>query len=137
MRILPVSHDELFDNEQEVDRGNRDTHFAGVLYQFKPLPSRDRLELYWYGLEQGNRPNNDALPRDLDSAGFRVFRPAAKGTWSYEIETLWQTGTSSATAAGVTRRDLERCGVLPLGSRLRVRRQVVASSVAPVRFRQR
>jgi hypothetical protein len=107
MRILPVSRDELFDNEQEGDRGNRNTHFAGLLYQFKPLPSRDRLELYWYGLDQGDRPNNDALPRDLDSAGFRVFRPAAKGMWSYELETLWQTGTSSATAAGVTRRDLE------------------------------
>lgn len=107
MRILPVSRGELFDNEQELDRGNRETHFAGLLYQFKPLPSRDRLELYWYGLDQADRPNNDALPRDLDSAGFRVFRPAAKGKWSYEIETLWQTGTSSATAAGVTRRNLE------------------------------
>jgi hypothetical protein len=107
MRILPTSRDELVDNEFELDRGNRDTHFAGLFYQFKPLPGRDRLELYWYGLDQGDRPNNDALPRDIDSAGFRVFRPSAKGMWSYEIETLWQTGTSSATAAGVTRRDLD------------------------------
>lgn len=107
MRILPGSRDELLDNDFELDRGNRDTHFAGLFYQFRPLPSRDRLEIYWYGLDQGNRPNNDALPRDLDSFGFRAFRPTAKGMWSYEIDTLWQTGESSATAAGVTRRDLD------------------------------
>ena len=107
LRILPASRDELFDNEFELDRGNRDTHFAGLYYQTAALPSRDRLELYWYGLDQADRPNNDALPRDIDSAGFRVFRPSAKGQWSYEIETLWQTGVSSATAAGITRRDLE------------------------------
>lgn len=107
MRILPSGRDELLDNEHELDRGNRDTHFAGLYYQFKPLPSRDRLELFWYGLDQGDRPNNDALARDLDSVGFRIFRPSAKGMWSYEVETLWQTGTSSATAAGATRRDLD------------------------------
>lgn len=107
MRILPSTRADLFDNEFELDRGNRDTGFAGLFYQFKPLPSRDRLELYWYGLDQGDRRNNDALPRDLDSVGFRVFRPSAKGAWSYEIDTLWQTGTSSATAAGITRRDLD------------------------------
>ena len=107
MRILPSSRDELFDNEFELDRGNRDTHFAGLFYQFKALPSRDRLELYWYGLDQADRSNNDALPRDIDSFGFRLFRPSAKGMWSYEVETLWQTGKSSATAAGVTRRNLD------------------------------
>jgi len=107
MRILPSDRDGLLDNEFELDRGNRDTHFAGLFYQFKPLASRDRLELYWYGLDQGDRPNNDALPRDIDSYGFRAWRPTAKGMWSYEIETLWQTGTSSATAAGVVRRDLD------------------------------
>lgn len=107
MRILPTSRNDLLDNEPELDRGNRDTRFAGLFYQFKPLPSRDRLEVYWYGLDQGDRPNNDALPRDIDSVGFRLFRPSAKGMWSYEIDTLWQTGTSSATADGVTRRDLD------------------------------
>src|SRR5690606_31924065 len=107
LRILPSSRAELFDHEFDLDRGNRDTRFAGLFYQLKPLPSRDRLELYWYGIDQGDRPNNDALPRDIDSVGFRVFRPSSKGHLSYEIETLWQTGTSSATAAGVTRRDLD------------------------------
>lgn len=107
MRILPTSPAELLDNEIELDHGNRDTHFAGLFYEFQPLPSRDRVELFWYGLDQGDRPNNDALPRDIDSFGARFFRPSAKGMWSYEVETLWQTGKSSATAAGVTRRDLD------------------------------
>jgi hypothetical protein len=107
---LPTGRNELLDNDREVDRGNRDTGFWAAYYQFPALRSRDRFELFWLGLDQGDRPNNDAPARDIDSVGFRAFRPLAKGQWSYEVEAVLQGGTSSATAAGVTRQDLDHEG---------------------------
>jgi hypothetical protein len=107
MRILPADKPSLLANDQQLDHGNRDTTLRGAFYQFLTQKSRDRFEVYWARIDQGNRPNNDALARDLDSLGFRAFRPTAAGKWSYEVEAVLQHGQSSATAAGVTRRDLD------------------------------
>jgi hypothetical protein len=107
MRILPTDRASLLANDDELDRGNRNTTFRGAFYQFPALKSRDRFEVYWAGIDQGNRPQNDTLPRDFDSVGFRVFRPTTAGKWSYEVEAVLQYGKSSATAAGVTRRGLD------------------------------
>jgi hypothetical protein len=107
MRILPTDRASLLANEDELDRGNRNTTFRGAFYQFPALKGSDRFEVYWAGIDQGNRPQNDSLPRDFDSVGFRVFRPTTAGKWSYEVEAVLQHGKSSATAAGVTRRGLD------------------------------
>jgi hypothetical protein len=107
MRILPSDRASLLANDEELDRGNRNTTLRGAFYQFPALKSRDLFEVYWAGIDQGNRPQNDALPRDFDSIGFRASRPTAKAKWSYEVEAVLQYGKSSATAAGVTRRGLD------------------------------
>ena len=107
MRILPTDRASLLANDDELDRGNRNTTFRGAFYQFPALKSRDLFEVYWAGIDQGNRPQNDALPRDFDSVGFRVSRPTAARKWSYEVEAVLQYGKSSATAANVTRRGLD------------------------------
>jgi len=107
MRILPADRASLLANDDGLDRGNRDTVFRGAFYQFPALKSRDRFEVYWAGIDQGNRPQNDSLARDFDSVGFRAVRPTTAGKWSYEVEAVLQHGKSSATAAGVTRRGLD------------------------------
>ena len=107
MRILPTDRTSLLANDDELDRGNRNTTFRGAFYQFPALKSRDLFEVYWAGIDQGNRPQNDALARDFDSIGFRASRPTTSGKWSYEVEAVLQYGKSSATAAGVTRRGLD------------------------------
>jgi hypothetical protein len=106
MRNLPSDKPSLLDNDHELDLGNRGESLRGAYYQFAPLKNRDRFEVYWFGLNQPNRPNNDALPRHFDSLGFRSFRPSAAGKWSYEVEAVKQHGTSSATVGTVTRRGL-------------------------------
>ena len=106
MRILPTDKASLLANDRSLDLGNRGTTLRGAYYQFPALKNRDRFEAYWFGLDQASRPNNDALPRHFDSLGFRAFRPNTAGKWSYEVEAVKQHGTSSATVAGVTRRDL-------------------------------
>ena len=107
MRILPTDRASLLANDDELDRGNRNTTFRGAFFQFPALKSRDVFEVYWAGIDQGNRAQNDALPRDFDSVGFRASRPTTAGKWSYEVEAVLQYGKSSATAAGVTRRGLD------------------------------
>jgi hypothetical protein len=106
MRNLPSDKPSLLDNERELDLGNRGTSLRGAYYQFAPIRKRDWFEVYWFGLDQPNRPSNDALPRHFDSLGFRSFRPNAPGKWSYEVEAVKQHGTSSATVGSITRRDL-------------------------------
>jgi hypothetical protein len=106
MQNLPFTRSGLLDDEQEVDHGNRDTGLWGLYYLFPRFSSRDRLELSWYSLDREVHPSNESPARDIDSAGFRMFRPSTKGGWSYEVETLFQHGKSSATAAGVTRANL-------------------------------
>jgi hypothetical protein len=106
MRILPADKAALLANDQALDLGNRGTTLRGAYYQFRELKNPDRYEAYWFGLDQTNRPNNDALPRHFDTFGFRAFRPNTPGKWSYEVETVTQHGTSTATVGSVTRRDL-------------------------------
>jgi hypothetical protein len=106
MRILPTARDALFDNEQTLDRGNRDTRFAGGYYQLPAHAGGRRSELFWLDLDQPNRAQNDGA-RDFTTIGFRLFRPSTPGNWSYEFETHLQSGRSSATAANVVRRDLD------------------------------
>ncbi len=123
MRILPTDNASLLANDEELDRGNRDTMFRGVYYQFPALKSRDRFEVYWAGLDQGNRPNNDALPRDLDSVGFRAWRPTTAGT--VELR-----GRSRAAA-----RQVERDGGGRHSSRPRARRRVLPLGDSATRSR--
>jgi hypothetical protein len=107
MRILPVDKQSLLANDLQLDAGNRGTIFRGALYQFPKGQKNDRFEMYWAEIHQSSRPNNDALPRALDSIGVRAWRPSTAGKWSYEVEAVLQQGTSSATTVGVTRRGLD------------------------------
>jgi hypothetical protein len=106
MRILPTSKAALLANDQELDAGNRGTTLRGAYYQFRKFANPDRYEAYWFGLDQTNRPGNDAPPRHFDTFGFRAFRPNTPGKWSYEVETVKEHGTSSATVGSVVRSDL-------------------------------
>jgi hypothetical protein len=106
MRILPIARNALLDNQQMLDRANRDTRFSGAYYQFPANPGGGRSEVFWLDLDQASRPQNDGV-RDFTTVGFRVFRPSAPGIWSYEFETHLQSGRSTATAANVVRRNLD------------------------------
>jgi hypothetical protein len=72
MRILPSDRASLLANDEELDRGNRNTTFRGAFYQFPALKSRDLFEVYWAGIDQGNRPQNDALPRVASDRGRKM-----------------------------------------------------------------
>lgn len=116
MRILPTRFDELLDNEFDLDRGQRDTVVWGGYYQFPKGMRGDTVELYGYDYDSTDaRTDAAAYFDDVWSVGTRVFRPAAKGKWNYEVEAVSQRGDSGGTVAGVQRRDLDhRAHVLHL-----------------------
>jgi hypothetical protein len=108
MRILPTGFDDLLDDEFDLDRGQRDTAVRGGYYQFPKAPSGDTVEVYGYAYDSTDtRTDPSTYFDDLWSVGARVFRPAAKGKWNYEVEAVSQTGTSGGVVAGVQRRDLD------------------------------
>jgi hypothetical protein len=108
LRILPTSFDELLDDEFELDRGQRETAVWGGYYQFPKGSRGDTVEVYGYRYDSTDRRADAAAYfDDLWSLGARVFRPAAKGQWNYEVEAVAQTGDSGGTVAGVQRRDLD------------------------------
>lgn len=108
MRILPARFDELLDNELELDRGQRDAVVWGGFYQFPKGTAGDTVEVYGYDFDSADlRADASNYFDDLWSIGTRVFRPAAKGKWNYEVEAVSQTGDSGGTVAGVQRRDLD------------------------------
>jgi hypothetical protein len=108
MRILPTRFDELLDDEFELDRGQRDTSVSGGYYQFPSGRDGDTVEVYGFAYDSA-APATDpaAYFDDLWSVGTRVFRPAVKGRWNYEVEAISQTGESGAIVAGAPRRDLD------------------------------
>ena len=108
MRILPARFDELLDDEFELDRGQRETAVSGGYYQFPRGMHGDTVEVYGYEYDSTDlRTDAATYFDDVWSLGARVFRPAAKGKWNYEIEAVSQTGDSGGTVAGVQRRDLD------------------------------
>jgi hypothetical protein len=105
MRALPSDLASVLDNETELDRGTRDSSFAGLYYQFRALPKDVRLETYLfdYVLDPESDPASAADHRSL---GVRVYRAPKPGQWSYEAEAIVQRGRSGGTVAGVARSDL-------------------------------
>jgi len=106
MRFLPTDFDAVLDNDQELDRGTRDSSLAGLFYEFAPLAGNHRLEAYAldYELKSASDP---ALAADHWSLGARAYRAPRPGEWNYEIEGVLQRGEAGGVVGGVARPDLD------------------------------
>lgn len=106
MRLLPTEFDAVLDNDQELDRGARDSSLAGLFYEFAPRPGDHRIEAYAldYELDPASDP---ALAADHWSIGARAYRAPRPGEWNYEIESVLQRGDAGGVVGGVPRRDLD------------------------------
>jgi hypothetical protein len=109
MRLLPTEFDAVLDNDQELDRGTRDSSLAGFFYEFAPLPGSHRIEAYAldYELDPASDP---ALAADHWSIGARAYRAPRPGEWNYEVEAVLQRGDAGGVVAGVARNDLAHRG---------------------------
>ncbi len=94
MNILPENTADLLQNEQELDRGERNTTIAGGYYLFAPWRDRSQADLSFMRYE-ANRPNGF----DIDTLAVRVFRPNARGAMNYEFDGGLQRGHSAESGA--------------------------------------
>ena len=101
---LPDEKSELLNNDWAWDQEQGNKVFAGVFAETAALPWDFRGELYCFYLNED--PSSDfpdgnprlAGSRRLFTPGFRLFWPARKGMWDFELESVAQTGRSRATA---------------------------------------
>jgi hypothetical protein len=98
MRTQPATGDELLSNDQELDRGARDTGFWGVYYLFAPLPSKTQIDVSYLGLDSPRGTGEIAGPIDIGTLSLRIFRPVPMSGVNYEVEAGLQEGDSASTA---------------------------------------
>jgi hypothetical protein len=105
MRAVPADFASVLDNEQELDRGTRDSSLKGLFYQFPTFAHEHRLEAYVFDYEL-DTTSDPTIAADHVSVGARAYRAPKAGEWNYEIEAVLQRGESGGAVAGVARRDL-------------------------------
>lgn len=101
VRRLPASEAERRDNEHELDEESTDVKFWGLYYADK-LGWGDTLEGFVFGLDEKDSNDFATRNRDLITAGFRLYRNAAKGEFDYQIENAYQFGDSRTSTSSTT-----------------------------------
>ncbi len=103
----PKRFDDLIDNERSFDRESTDVVFWGLFYQPPDLPWGDDGEAYLFGLHERDGARRATRNRQLLTPGIRFRRPASKGAFDYEIESVFQFGTSRSSTAATDTTDLD------------------------------
>lgn len=103
----PKRFAELIDNERSFNRASTDVVFWGLFYQPPDLPWGDDGEAYLFGLHERDSARRATRNRQLLTPGIRLRRPAAKGAFDYEIESVFQLGTSRSSTAATNTTDLD------------------------------
>lgn len=101
----PTDKAAILDNEVEWDHEGDDLIFYGL---FGSLPvGASMLELYFYGLDEDDRPGNATRDRRLFTPGLRLLRSPKEGAVDYELEYAYQFGQrSTATTPGAPAQDV-------------------------------
>jgi len=75
----------------KLDTSTRARHFWGAQYQNRRHDLLN-VELYYLGLHEDT---TTAARRTLSTVGARLYRTAAPGRLDYEVESVWQTGSTA------------------------------------------
>jgi len=103
--VLPIQrrvHGEFSDNKPEFDAEHTQVSFWGIYYATAKLPWGDNGEVYLFGLNEDDVSRRPTRNRDLYTTGFRIYRPPARNSFDYQLESIYQFGEArtllSATA---------------------------------------
>ncbi len=102
----PKSFAELIDNKQEFDTETADVVFWGAYFGMPALPWGGKGEVYVLGLHESDSADRPTRNRRLYTPGVRVYRPPNKSAFDYEIESVFQFGTSRTSTAATDTTDL-------------------------------
>jgi len=96
------------DNDAKHDKEYSDTKFWGLYYSPAAMPSGDHWEAYVLGLdEDDNPPDQPTANRRLTTVDSRLYRPAAKAAWDYQVEGVYQFGHSHSSTSASNTTDLD------------------------------
>ena len=102
---LPADKASILDNEVEWDREGSDLFFYGLFGTAKIADHT--AELYFYGLDEDDRPDNATRDRRLFTPGLRVLRAPKTGRIDYQVEYAYQFGERSvSTVPGAAKQDV-------------------------------
>ncbi|MET1754189.1 alginate export family protein [Novosphingobium sp. RD2P27] len=98
----PNDREGILDNAVELNRERPDQQFFGARAMMANRVSGASLEAYLYRLVEEDAPNFATRDRHLWTGGFRLLKTPNVGAVDFEIEAVWQQGTTRASAADRT-----------------------------------
>ena len=96
---LPRDAASIRDNEFELDREGSDLQFFGAYYQTRLDGIGATLDLYGYGLTEKDRSDRATRNRHLFTPGLRLARKPSEGTFDFDFEAAYQSGTIRTSKA--------------------------------------
>lgn len=111
--VLPVTtrpsdRESLLNNKTRFNEEDFDLRLWGVFYKRPDLLLGAAGEVYVYGLNEDDDPNErQTRNRELYTPGFRLIKNPKAGEWDFEIENTLQFGTRRATTAVTDTTDLD------------------------------
>ena len=103
----PEDQPSLLANDVQMDQETLDRMFWGVFYAPGRLFWGNQGEVYVFGLHERDGEDFPTRNRQIYTPGFRFYHPARPGAFDFELESMFQFGTSRATSAPGDARDLD------------------------------
>jgi hypothetical protein len=101
---LPSDKAGILDNRIVWDHEGSDQVFWGGFFNKPKIVGTTGLDLYFYALDEHDRPGQATRDRHLFTPGARFYRQPAPGKLDYEFEYAYQFGhVSTSTAPGAPR----------------------------------
>jgi hypothetical protein len=98
-RRLPDDTPSILDNDVQFDSEGAALVLWGGLVTFPQVIGNASVEASFFKLTEDDEPDLATRNRRLNTTSLRVFRDAAPGSWDYEIEGAYQTGSIRASTA--------------------------------------
>lgn len=112
--VLPVNRrpsdgerDRLLDNDTEFDEETFDVRFWGVFSRLPEALPGVTGEFYLFGLQENDSQEWPTSNRDLYTVGGRFYHGRAKNELDFELEAVFQMGTSRSSRAAADKIDLD------------------------------
>jgi len=107
----PTDRQELENNTPSGDEEEWGRRFWGLHYRkanaVPAILSDVWVESFVYGINETDTRTIPTPNRDYLQPGVRFFRPAKAGSWDFDVETSWRTGSRRATSNPADIRNLD------------------------------